>query len=131
MLVSKEIKVAGLVGPATSLKKGGPMVGETPVGKGGTTSWYLGQVDKCTTVALFFGLAKHSTPAAFANRTAYFQFQTTYKHSTGKIHTRITTVAKKMVAETQYQEMAEGFDQEAACTCMARLALLKTDSEDH
>lgn len=36
-----------------------------------------------------------------------------------------------MVGDGQVQEMAEGFDQEAACTAMARLALLKTDSEDH
>ena len=44
---------------------------------------------------------------------------------------RITTVAKKFGEENRFDELASGFDQEAACTAISRLAVMKTESEDH
>mmetsp|Transcript_56435 Transcript_56435/g.85339 ORF Transcript_56435/g.85339 Transcript_56435/m.85339 type:complete len:109 (-) Transcript_56435:327-653(-) len=57
VLVSKDLKVCGAIGPCTSLKKGGPMVGELEIGQGGTTSWYLGGIDRSTSLAFYFDLA--------------------------------------------------------------------------
>lgn len=109
IIVSKDLKISGIIGPATSLKKTGPMVGEVEIGKGGTSSWYLGQVDKCTTVAVYYELNTNNT-AKVINKVGYFQYQTIYKHSTGRMHMRITTVAKKFAEENRYDELASGFD---------------------
>ena len=57
VLVSRELKVQGAVGPCISQKKTGPMVAETPVGEGGTTSWSLGGMDRNSTIAIMLDLA--------------------------------------------------------------------------
>ncbi len=39
IIPSRDVKVAGLLGPASPLEKKGMSVAETPVGLGGTTQW--------------------------------------------------------------------------------------------
>ena len=54
VLTSREFKIAGAIGPVTSLKKTGPSVAETEIGNGGTYAWSLGGIDPATTVAVYF-----------------------------------------------------------------------------
>ena len=39
IIPSRDVKVAGLLGPASPMEKKGMSVAETPVGLGGTTQW--------------------------------------------------------------------------------------------
>ena len=92
IFLSKDLRVNGAIGACTSLKKNGPLVGETEVGQGGTTSWYMGGIDRSSTIAFYLDLAaqqanKEITP----NKVAYFQFQTIYKGSNVKMRLRLTT----------------------------------------
>lgn len=57
LFVSKELKIEGCIGPCSSLKKSGPMVAETETGQGGTTSWFLGGMDRCTTLLFMLDLS--------------------------------------------------------------------------
>ena len=57
VLVSNELRICGMIGQGTSLKKKNDnYVSDTQVGKGGTHQWYLGQVDKCSTVCMFYDI---------------------------------------------------------------------------
>jgi protein transport protein SEC23 len=63
---------------------------------------------------------------------AYLQVATKYKHSSGRTHLRVTTIAKTM-ADAKNQQgftyIKAGFDQEAAAVLMTRWAIFKTLSE--
>jgi protein transport protein SEC23 len=54
VIVSRDYKVSGAIGPCTSLKRAGPSVSETEIGESGTTTWTLGGVDPSTSIALYF-----------------------------------------------------------------------------
>lgn len=56
LFVSKELKINGALGNITSLKKTGPMVSEVEIGQGGTTSWYMGGVDRNSTATFMLDL---------------------------------------------------------------------------
>ena len=58
MFISKELKIQGALGVCSSLKKGGPMVAEQELGQGGTTSWYIGGLDKTTTLTFMLDIAQ-------------------------------------------------------------------------
>lgn len=57
VFVSKELRIQGMIGPCISLKKSNQMVAETPIGEGGTNSWYLGGMDRNSTICLMLDLA--------------------------------------------------------------------------
>lgn len=61
MYVSKELKIQGAIGPCISNKKGGPMVAETTLGEGGTTNWYLGGLDRNSSICFLLDLAPNQT----------------------------------------------------------------------
>lgn len=54
--VSKDLKICGAIGNCTSLKKGGPSVSEIEIGQGGTSAWYMGGIDRCSTQAIYLDL---------------------------------------------------------------------------
>lgn len=83
LFISKELRIQGCIGPCISLKKGGSMIADTTIGEGGTSSWYLGGMDRNSTIALMLDLApnlKDTNPM----RQGYLQFLTTYRHSSGR-----------------------------------------------
>lgn len=55
--VSRDLRIQGAIGPCISLKKSGNMVSETVLGEGGTTSWYLGGIDRNSTISVMLDLA--------------------------------------------------------------------------
>eukprot|EP00828_Plagiopyla_frontata_P032649 TRINITY_DN4251_c0_g1_i1.p1 TRINITY_DN4251_c0_g1~~TRINITY_DN4251_c0_g1_i1.p1 ORF type:complete len:484 (+),score=73.58 TRINITY_DN4251_c0_g1_i1:179-1630(+) len=133
LFLSKELKVCGAIGPCTSLKKSSPIVSEVEIGQGSTSAWYLGGIDRCTTVAFYFDLGAQGQNSGKIQpgKIAYFQYQTSYRHSSGKLRVRVTTIARPFSDDLSMQQLSKGFDQEAACVTMARLGILKAENEEH
>eukprot|EP00828_Plagiopyla_frontata_P044585 TRINITY_DN7320_c0_g3_i7.p1 TRINITY_DN7320_c0_g3~~TRINITY_DN7320_c0_g3_i7.p1 ORF type:complete len:463 (-),score=50.67 TRINITY_DN7320_c0_g3_i7:349-1737(-) len=132
LFLSKELQVNGAIGPCNSLKQQSPSVSEQEIGQGKTVSWYLGGLDRCTTLAFYYQLEEQaSNNNKLEGKPAYFQFQTTYRHSNGQLRVRITTVARKFANDVNMSELARGFDQEAACVAMARLSAIKTETDEN
>ncbi|KAL4494573.1 hypothetical protein ABPG72_004475 [Tetrahymena utriculariae] len=129
MFVCKEVKIQGAFGSCSSLKKGGPMVAETPIGQGSTTQWYIGGMDRNSTLTFMLDLSAHNKEQNQAKR-AFFQFQTTYKSPSGETKLRVTTFFRKFADPISNYELIQGFDQEAACVLMARLGIQKSESEE-
>lgn len=55
---------------------------------------------------------------------------TRYIHASGQHRMRVTTSAGRWTSGDNIQEIAAGFDQEAAAVLMARMAVYKTENED-
>jgi protein transport protein SEC23 len=130
--VSRDIKIAGAVGPCTSLKKPHPNLAEEEIGQGGTHAWFLGGLDKCSTVAFYLDLFPSQDEAKVQLiRNGYLQFTTRYRHPSGKYRLRVTTVQRRFASDpNNHLELVPGFDQEAACLLVSRLALVKTEKEE-
>jgi protein transport protein SEC23 len=48
------------MGVCSSLKKAGAMVAETEIGQGGTTAWYIGGLDRNTTLTFMLDHANQN-----------------------------------------------------------------------
>lgn len=131
LFLSKDLKVNGAIGACISLKKNGPSIGEVEIGQGGTTSWYMGGIDRSSTISFYLDLANQPGGKEFTpNKVAYLQFQTIYKASNGKMKLRVTTVTRRFADANNLFDLAQGFDQEAACVAIARLGIIKAESEE-
>lgn len=129
---SKELKVQGLIGHASAIKKtGATNISETTIGLGGTSSWKMGALLPQHSYAIFFDIASAgATPGvAEGQQLAYTQFVTTYQHSSGTVRIRVTTVANQLQPFGS-PAIAASFDQEAAAVLVARIAVHKAESED-
>lgn len=130
IITTKDIKICGALGPCSSLQKKTTSVSENEIGIGGTNAWKMSTLTNKTCIAFFFDVSSQQ-PSKIQPGTAFFiQFITQYQHGNGQIRLRVTTTARRWVDGTQVQELAAGFDQEAAATIVARLAVQKTETED-
>eukprot|EP00897_Mesotaenium_endlicherianum_P006752 jgi/Mesen1/6104/ME000310S05206 len=138
VMCSKDIKVQGAIGPCASLeKKGSVIVSDTVVGQGGTSAWKLCGLDKSTTLAIFFEIvpSQQSTPASMqtpAGQQFFLQFLTQYQHPSGQWRLRVTTITRSWIdsSTNSAQDLAAGFDQEAAAVLVARIASFKMEHEE-
>ncbi|ESQ46071.1 hypothetical protein EUTSA_v10000056mg [Eutrema salsugineum] len=130
---SKDVKVQGIIGPCASLEKKGPLCSDTGIGQGHTSAWKMCGLDKNTSICLVFEIAKRETTDVVLQSQSnqfYFQFLTYYQHSTGQTRLRVTTLSRRWVMGTaSLQELANGFDQEAAAVVMARLISFKMETQ--
>uniref|UniRef100_A0A8C9FP37 Protein transport protein SEC23 n=1 Tax=Pavo cristatus TaxID=9049 RepID=A0A8C9FP37_PAVCR len=101
------------------------------IGTGGTCQWKICGLNPTTTLALYFEVVnQHNAPIPQGGRGA-IQFVTQYQHSSGQRRIRVTTVARNWAdAQTQIQNIAASFDQEAAAILMARLAVYRAETEE-
>lgn len=132
VLTSKEIKVCGAIGVCTSAEKKSPCVSETEIGLGGTNMWSLGAIYPTSTVAVFLEVANQNAQQLKDGRLGYVQFITSYYHSSGREHLRVTTIARAYADPRTDQGLALmrlNFDQEAAAVLMARYAVHKSEAE--
>ncbi|NXQ04681.1 SC23A protein, partial [Vidua macroura] len=104
---------------------------EKEIGTGGTCQWKICGLNPTTTLALYFEVVnQHNAPIPQGGRGA-IQFVTQYQHSSGQRRIRVTTVARNWAdAQTQIQNIAASFDQEAAAILMARLAVYRAETEE-
>ncbi|XP_006835391.1 PREDICTED: protein transport protein Sec23A isoform X2 [Chrysochloris asiatica] len=128
---SREIKISGAIGPCVSLNSKGPCVSENEIGTGGTCQWKICGLSPTTTLAVYFEVVnQHNAPIPQGGRGAV-QFVTQYQHSSGQRRIRVTTIARNWAdAQTQIQNIAASFDQEAAAILMARLAIYRAETEE-
>lgn len=120
IVTTKDVKICGALGPCVSLRKKNNLVSNTEVGEGGTYMWKLCTLTSKTCFAFFFQVSdeqKAQPGSAFS-----IQFITRYRHGNMGIRKRVTTAARRWVGN-QSPEIAVGFDQEAAASVMARLAI--------
>ncbi|XP_072284650.1 protein transport protein Sec23A [Pyxicephalus adspersus] len=128
---SREIKISGAIGPCVSLNAKGPCMSENEIGTGGTCQWKICGLCPTTTLAVYFEVVnQHNAPIPQGGRGA-IQFVTQYQHSSGQRRIRVTTVARNWAdAQSQIQNIAASFDQEAAAILMARLAVYRAETEE-
>lgn len=131
ILASREIKIAGVIGPVATMNKQSPSVStDSEIGIGGTSAWRMCTLDKNTTLAAYFEVVNpHSNPIR-DDQYRYVQFITRYLHPSGQHRMRVTTTAGRWTSGDNIPEIAAGFDQEAAAVLMARMAVYKTENED-
>mmetsp|Transcript_41917 Transcript_41917/g.98450 ORF Transcript_41917/g.98450 Transcript_41917/m.98450 type:complete len:753 (+) Transcript_41917:58-2316(+) len=127
---SQYFKVSGGVGCVSSLNKKSASVGETEIGQGGTCAWKMCGLDPQTSVAVFFEVTNQHNQPIPQGQLRYFQFVTSYQHSSGKSRLRVTTIAQNWAQPEQLLEISQSFDQEAAAVLMARYAVCKSDTEE-
>lgn len=129
VLVSRDMRVCGLIGPALSLGKKGPSVSDVEIGLGGTTAWKLCGLSPRTTAALYFEMAGGVGTIANPGQRGLVQFVTHYQHASGTVRLRVTTLARPIL-DPSSPHLAASFDQEAAAVLMARIATFKADREE-
>ncbi|XP_077248064.1 sec23/Sec24 protein transport family protein [Tasmannia lanceolata] len=119
IVTTKEVKICGALGPCISLKRKNSSVSENEVGQGGTDLWKLGTLTDKTCIAFFFQVGNEQKDQP--GPVFFVQFITRYRHGNTGVRLRVTTTARRWVG-FRSQEIASGFDQEAAAAVMARLA---------
>ncbi|MFQ6632525.1 hypothetical protein Gotur_009646, partial [Gossypium turneri] len=125
IVTTKDVKIRGALGPCISLQKTNNLVSENEIGDGGTYIWKLGTLTSKTCIAFFFQVNYEHKPqpgAAFL-----VQFITRYRDGNMGIRRRVTTAARRWVAK-QSPDIRAGFDQEAATSVMARLAIHRAET---
>ncbi|XP_052594546.1 protein transport protein Sec23A isoform X1 [Peromyscus californicus insignis] len=128
---SREIKISGAIGPCVSLNSKGPCVSENEIGTGGTCQWKICGLSPTTTLAMYFEVVNQHNALIPQGGRGAVQFLTRYQHSSGQRRIRVTTIARNWAdAQTQIQNIAASFDQEAAAILMARLAIYRAETEE-
>ncbi|KAL2764088.1 protein transport protein Sec23B isoform 1 [Daubentonia madagascariensis] len=128
---SRELKIAGAIGPCVSLNVKGPCVSENELGVGGTSQWKICGLDPTSTLGIYFEVVnQHNAPIPQGGRGA-IQFVTQYQHSSTQRRIRVTTIARNWAdAQSQLRHIEAAFDQEAAAVLMARLGVFRAESEE-
>jgi protein transport protein SEC23 len=124
IVTTKDVKICGALGPCVSLQRKNNLVSKNEVGEGGTYMWKLGTLTSKTCFAFFFQVSdeqKVQPGSAFS-----IQFITRYRYGNMGIRKRVTTAARRWVG-SHSPEIAAGFDQEAAASVMARLAINRAE----
>merc|ERR1712130_887633 len=124
VLTSRDLKVRGVIGPVTSMGKKNDKVSTEEIGIGGTYVWKIGGLDPNVTLAVYFEIVNQNIQQTKDVRQAYMQFITKYKHSSGREHLRVTTIAKTCATanEQGLGYIRAGFDQECATVLITRRA---------
>jgi protein transport protein SEC23 len=130
VIVPRDIKICGALGPCASMRKAGPTVSETETGVGGTSQWYLGGIDPAVTMAFYFDVPNTNPAPLQPNKRRFFQFLTQYQTASGHTHLRVTTTAGPWHSDAaDHGPIARSFDQEAAVALIARLVTFRAESE--
>mmetsp|Transcript_54019 Transcript_54019/g.171416 ORF Transcript_54019/g.171416 Transcript_54019/m.171416 type:complete len:780 (-) Transcript_54019:125-2464(-) len=134
VVCSRDVKVAGVIGPCAPLEKKSQSVADTQVGLGGTTCWKMCGLDASTTVAVYFEVAANAAEAAQQGQQAqqqfFLQFLSRRQLENGEMRMRVTTITRRWTDGQNQADLIAGFDQEAAAVVMARLASWKMEVEE-
>ncbi|XP_022959047.1 protein transport protein SEC23 [Cucurbita moschata] len=125
LVTSMDVKICGALGPCVSLRKMNNSVSDNEIGEGGTYIWKLNTLSSKTCISFFFQVSevqKVQPGSAF-----FIQFITRYRKGNLEVRKRVTTAARRWVA-SHSPEIKAGFDQEAAASVMARLAINRSET---
>ncbi|RWS13257.1 transport Sec23A-like protein [Dinothrombium tinctorium] len=120
---SRELKVSGAIGSCVSMGVRNQFVSDTEIGVGGTAQWKFCSLTPGMTTAFYFDVVQ--TQSMGQPQRGLVQFVTQYQGTDGYRHVRVTTIARDFGANDY------GFDQEAACVLIARLACHKAQLESN
>lgn len=126
LVTTKEVNICGALGPCSSLRTKNSSVSEKEIGQGGTSSWKMNTLTDKTTVAFIFQVGGNQ-PNNEPGPVFFIQFKTKYRHGNGGIRLRVITAARRWATSARPLDIGAGFDQEAAATMMARLAVSRAD----
>lgn len=137
VVTSRDVKVAGALGPVASADKK-PMpasVAEVPIGVGGTTAWQMPSVGQDTTVAVFYEISAQGAQGQQGmdqqqQQQFFLQFVTQSINAAGEHRVRVTTITRRWTDGANMADVAAGFDQEAAAVVTARLCTWKMETEE-
>lgn len=133
VIASREFRVCGLIGAATSANKKTSAISETEIGIGGTSAWRFCSLTPRTTAAIYFEVMSQQQPqqsgAPTGSSHGFIQFSTMFQHASGQMRLRVTTLCRNWVQPSS-PDIPESFDQEAAAVAMARIAVFKSELED-
>ncbi len=127
VVVSRDLKICGLIGAAISTEKRNASVSDTEIGMGGSSQWKTCSLTPRTTHAIYFEVV--GAGPASPNAIGLAQFITYYQHSAGQYRLRVTTVARS-VQDGASTAIQSAFDQEAAAVLMSRIAVFKAEVDD-
>jgi protein transport protein SEC23 len=129
--VSRELRIAGLIGHAASLGETEPNVSENDVGVGQTAGWKLCGLEPTSTYAVYFDVVNaHANPIP-PQQLGMVQYQTTYINGLGQRILRVTTTARGWADPSSgLPPLAIAFDQETSAIAMARLAAWRAQREN-
>ncbi|KAG8370330.1 hypothetical protein BUALT_Bualt14G0105600 [Buddleja alternifolia] len=125
IVTTNDVKISGALGPCVSLHKKNDSVSDKAIGESGTHIWKLGCLTPKTCIAFFFEVGNEQK--AQPTSAFFIQFITRYRYSNMGVRKRVTTAARRWVLKNS-PEIASGFDQEAAASVMARLAIHKAET---
>ncbi|EGW35731.1 uncharacterized protein SPAPADRAFT_58928 [Spathaspora passalidarum NRRL Y-27907] len=123
---SRELKVSGVIGHASSLNVKSANVSENELGLGGSSQFRLCALSPRHTYGVFFDVV--NTAQLPQNSQSYIQFITHYQHCSGSYRIRVTTISNFLTSDEQ--TLTNSFDQEAAAVLMARVTLFKAEQDD-
>lgn len=127
VVVSRELRLCGLIGAAVSAQKRNASVSDTEIGLGGSHQWKMCSFTPRTTQAVYFEVV--GTGPASPGAMGMVQFITQYQHSSGQMRLRVTTVARSIQDGTS-PDIHNAFDQEAAAVLISRIAIYKAEVDD-
>lgn len=103
------LKIKGALGPCSSRKNKAKSATAEALGEGLTNEWYLGGLDPCVSLTVLYEIdAKEQ--AAKKRQHAFFQFVTTYKHPTGNLFKRVTSITRQFLGSAQNMHYLAGID---------------------
>ncbi|KAH3680078.1 hypothetical protein WICPIJ_008396 [Wickerhamomyces pijperi] len=117
---SRQLKVSGFVGNATSLHRETQFVSKDTkhgVGLSGSSAWKLSTVFANSSYAVFFDLVEDLPQS----QAAFVQFITYYNTANGDTRLKVTTI----ILPSKFQDFPYYFDQECATVLLARIAVDK------
>ncbi|PKA58303.1 hypothetical protein AXF42_Ash013028 [Apostasia shenzhenica] len=128
LVTTNEVKICGALGPCASLRTKNNSVSEKEIGHGGTSSWKTCTLTTKTSIAFIFEVGNYQ-PNTYPGPVFFIQFKTRYLHGDGSNRLRVTTAARRWATGSRSSsEITTGFDQEAAATIMARLAVNRIEN---
>ena len=149
VITSRDVKVAGCVGPCAALDTARRHLGnvaDVSIGYGGTTAWKMCALTRNTTLAVFFEVAKEKPDGAsgggygqnpygqqqqYQSAPQFFlQFHCTSTLPTGETRLRVITTTRRWTNGQNIPEISMGFDQEAAAVLIARQLTWKMEQDD-
>ena len=139
VITSRDVKTAGVIGPCAALdRKGLPgATSDSPIGSGGTTAWKLCTLNNETSLAVYFQVAnpggKDQQPMAMQGQQSqqfFLQFLCTFSLPTGETRMRVITTSRRWTEGQNLNDIAAGFDQEAAAVLVARQLSWKMETEE-
>ena len=122
---SPNLSVCGQIGFGTGNPNVNGFQSHTVIGVGSTDQWHVCGLMPNSTLGLYLDVRKNGTEG----QQVYIQILTRYNHvSTGKTRLRVST--QPINFSNNQQQIANGFDQEAAVSLLGRLAMNKVRTQE-